>query len=96
MRLRQNPMRLAKALREYGTGHMPNLWPQLNQIQIPTCIIVGALDNKFCKIAEKLSSIIPNHELNVVDHSGHTVHVEEMAEFDRIVVGFINKEEQND
>ncbi|NWK84432.1 2-succinyl-6-hydroxy-2,4-cyclohexadiene-1-carboxylate synthase [Staphylococcus sp. GSSP0090] len=96
MRLRQNPTRLAKALRDYGTGQMPNLWPQLNQIQIPTCIIVGELDSKFCKIAEKIISVMPNIELNVVANSGHTIHVEEKLEFDRIVIGFINKEEQND
>ncbi|QKV11871.1 2-succinyl-6-hydroxy-2,4-cyclohexadiene-1-carboxylate synthase [Staphylococcus saprophyticus] len=96
MRLRQNPMRLAKALRDYGTGQMPNLWPQLNQIQIPTCIIVGELDGKFCKIAKNIVSVMPNFEMHVVANSGHTIHVEEMAEFDRIVIGFINKEEQND
>ncbi|WP_436855337.1 2-succinyl-6-hydroxy-2,4-cyclohexadiene-1-carboxylate synthase [Staphylococcus caeli] len=96
MRLRQNPARLAKALREYGTGHMPNLWPQLAQIKIPTCIIVGQLDGKFCKIAQRMTTEITASKLHEVENSGHTVHVEEMAEFDRIVLGFIHKEEQND
>ncbi|SCS51508.1 2-succinyl-6-hydroxy-2,4-cyclohexadiene-1-carboxylate synthase [Staphylococcus caeli] len=96
MRLRQNPTRLAKALREYGTGQMPNLWPFLSQIQIPTCIIVGQLDGKFCKIAQRMIEAIPHVVLHQVENSGHTVHVEEMTEFDRIVLGFIHKEEQND
>ncbi len=96
MRMRQDASRLAKALRDYGTGNMPNLWSELNQIQIPTCIIVGTLDGKFCEIAQKIVSIIPKTELFEIAQSGHTVHVEEMAEFDRIVLGFIQKEEQND
>jgi 2-succinyl-6-hydroxy-2,4-cyclohexadiene-1-carboxylate synthase len=96
MRLRQNPLRLAKTLRDYGTGQMPNLWPKLNQIKVPTCIIVGILDGKFCKIAKRMETMIQNTELNEVEQSGHTVHVEEFTEFDRIVLGFIHKEEQND
>ncbi|MDG0843293.1 2-succinyl-6-hydroxy-2,4-cyclohexadiene-1-carboxylate synthase [Staphylococcus equorum] len=96
MRMRQNAPRLAKALRDYGTGKMPNLWSELSQIQIPTCIIVGTLDGKFCEIAQKMVSIIPQTELFEIAQSGHTVHVEVMAEFDRIVLGFIQKEEQND
>ena len=29
MRLSQDPHKLAKALRDYGTGQMPNLWEQM-------------------------------------------------------------------
>ena len=43
-----------------------------------------------------METMIHNSELNEVEQSGHTVHVEEFAEFDRIVLGFIHKEEQND
>ena len=40
-RLNQDANKLAKALRDYGTGHMPNLWPHLSLIRIPTLILVG-------------------------------------------------------
>ena len=40
-RMNQDAHRLAKALRDYGTGHMPNLWPHLSSIRIPTLILVG-------------------------------------------------------
>jgi len=43
-----------------------------------------------------MSQLIPNNRLFKIADSGHTVHVEEMAEFDKIVLGFIYKEEQND
>ncbi|MCG7339353.1 2-succinyl-6-hydroxy-2,4-cyclohexadiene-1-carboxylate synthase [Staphylococcus sp. ACRSN] len=94
MRLRQNPNRLAKALRDYGTGFMPNLWSEISGIELPTCIIVGTLDKKFCKIAETMKQLIPQSEVNEISKSGHTVHVEQQQEFDKIVLGFIHKEEQ--
>ena len=96
MRLQQNPVRLAKALREYGTGQMPNLWPKISDIAVPTCIIVGSFDEKFIKIGYHMCDLIPETSLYEVSGSGHTVHVEEMTEFDKIVLGFIFKEEQND
>ena len=39
--MNQDANKLAKALRDYGTGHMPNLWPHLSSIRIPTLILVG-------------------------------------------------------
>ena len=96
MRLQQNPIQLAKALRDYGTGHMPNLWPEIANITVPTCIIVGSLDEKFIKTAYNMCDLIPETSLYEVNGSGHTVHVEEMTEFDKIVLGFIFMEEQND
>lgn len=96
MRLAQNPQRLAKALRDYGTGNMPNLWPELNELSIPVCIIVGERDEKFVNIAEKMEDVIPHCEVHIVSQAGHTVHVEDAKQFDIIVIGFLNKEEQND
>lgn len=46
----QDPHRLAKALRDYGTGQMPNLWSLLSQIDISTYIMAGELDAKFVKL----------------------------------------------
>ncbi|RIP35713.1 2-succinyl-6-hydroxy-2,4-cyclohexadiene-1-carboxylate synthase [Staphylococcus gallinarum] len=96
MRLNQNANRLAKALRDYGTGVMPNLWLKISQITMPTCIIAGELDKKFCKIAESMKELIPQCDIYEISESGHTVHVEQQQEFDKIVLGFIHKEEQND
>ncbi|MBF7017462.1 2-succinyl-6-hydroxy-2,4-cyclohexadiene-1-carboxylate synthase [Staphylococcus durrellii] len=96
MRMNQNPARLAQALREYGTGNMPNLWHDIKNIHIPTLIIVGELDRKFGEISQRLTTEIPNTEVIKISNVGHTVHVEDAEEFDKIVLGFLNKEEQND
>ncbi|WP_412520021.1 2-succinyl-6-hydroxy-2,4-cyclohexadiene-1-carboxylate synthase [Staphylococcus simulans] len=96
MRLAQDPIGLAKALRDYGTGHMPNLWPELTKLQVPVCMIVGEYDEKFVELAQKMDQYIPNSEVYVVTGAGHTVHVEEASQFDILLLGFLNKEEQND
>src|SRR5699024_12298851 len=75
---------------------MPNLWPKISDIAVPTCIIVGSFDEKFIKIGYHMCDLIPETSLYEVSGSGHTVHVEEMTEFDKRVLGFIFKEEQND
>ncbi|MCD8914417.1 2-succinyl-6-hydroxy-2,4-cyclohexadiene-1-carboxylate synthase [Staphylococcus simulans] len=95
MRLAQDPKGLAKALRDYGTGQMPNLWPELSNLMLPVCFIVGERDEKFVEIAHKMKAAIEGSELHVVEEAGHTVHVEDAQQFDIIVLGFLNKEEQN-
>ncbi|GAA6822899.1 2-succinyl-6-hydroxy-2,4-cyclohexadiene-1-carboxylate synthase [Staphylococcus sp. 18_1_E_LY] len=96
MRMNQDPSRLAQALRDYGTGNMPNLWQSIKNIQIPTLIIVGELDRKFCEISQRLTTEISTSEVIKISNAGHTVHVEDAEEFGKIVLGFLFKEEQND
>ena len=38
---------------------------------------------------------IKNYQIHIFKNVGHTIHVEDEAEFDTIVLGFL-KEEQND
>ncbi|MCY1568549.1 2-succinyl-6-hydroxy-2,4-cyclohexadiene-1-carboxylate synthase [Staphylococcus pettenkoferi] len=95
LRRSQAPNRLAKALRDYGTGSMPNLWPKLEQITTPTCIIVGDLDRKFCRIAERLQPALTSATKYVVEDVGHTVNVENITEFDNIVLRFMNEEDKH-
>ena len=96
MRMNQNPHKLAKALREYGSGNMPSLWSEIANIRIPVAILAGALDQKFVAIGNKMTGLMPQSTFYEVPHVGHTIHVEDASEFDKIVIGFLIKEEQND
>ena len=95
MRLSQDPNKLAKALRDYGTGHMPNLWGDIKRIKSDCLILAGELDEKFVNTAKKMAQEIKNYQIRILKNVGHTIHVEDEAEFDTIVLGFL-KEEQND
>ncbi|EKU47795.1 2-succinyl-6-hydroxy-2,4-cyclohexadiene-1-carboxylate synthase [Staphylococcus massiliensis] len=87
-RMKQDPVKLAKALRDYGTGSMPNLWNDIKNIEVPVKIIVGELDEKFVSIAEKMEQLLPQSDVSVIKDAGHTVHVEDKANFDTIVLTF--------
>ncbi|AVQ32680.1 2-succinyl-6-hydroxy-2,4-cyclohexadiene-1-carboxylate synthase [Staphylococcus muscae] len=89
MRLSQRPERLAKALVDYGTGNMPNLWPRLADIQCPVQLIVGEWDEKFVGIAHKMAQQFKYADIQIVPEVGHTVHVEEYEKFDTIILAFI-------
>ena len=37
-----------------GTGAQPSWWDKLSLFEIETLLVTGALDEKFCTIAEKM------------------------------------------
>ncbi|MEO7019566.1 MAG: alpha/beta fold hydrolase, partial [Ktedonobacteraceae bacterium] len=50
-RLNNSAMGLANSLRGVGTGVQPALHEQLSTLTLPTLLLAGELDNKFCQIA---------------------------------------------
>ena len=90
-RLSQSPQKMAKALRDYGTGQMPNLWPRLKEIKVPTLILAGEYDEKFVQIAKKMANLIPNSKCKLISATGHTIHVEDSDEFDTMILGFLRR-----
>ncbi|MBA8779642.1 2-succinyl-6-hydroxy-2,4-cyclohexadiene-1-carboxylate synthase [Staphylococcus schleiferi subsp. coagulans] len=89
LRMAQNATGLIKALTDYGTGHMPNLWNQLNTLELPVQLIVGEWDEKFVSIAHQMKVALPHASLEIVERVGHTVHVEDSPKFDTILLEFI-------
>lgn len=90
-RLQNNPTGLANSLRGMGTGVQPSLWPHLNDLQLPTLLITGALDKKFVEIGEQMAETIPSAQLKVVREAGHTVNLEQTAVFNREVIQFLKQ-----
>jgi 2-succinyl-6-hydroxy-2,4-cyclohexadiene-1-carboxylate synthase len=75
-RLRNTPEGLAAALRGLGTGVMPPLWDRLGEIRVPVDLVVGARDEKFRAIAERMAVSLPDARLHVVPGAGHAVGLE--------------------
>ncbi len=84
-RLRNDPAGLAGSLRGLGTGAQPSLWEALPEIQLPTLLIVGALDSKFRRINATMRDAIPGARLAIIDDAGHNTHLEKPGEFARVV-----------
>ena len=85
-RLRNSTVGLANSLRGMGTGAQESLWDRLGTIDVPTLLIAGALDAKFRSIASQMAQHMPRSHLVLVPGAGHTVHLEQPGEFDRLVV----------
>src|SRR5262249_24844664 len=49
-RLQSNPVGLANSLRGMGTGQQTQLWDRLPALMMPTLLIVGDLDTRYCQV----------------------------------------------
>lgn len=68
---------LSSSLRLTGTGMQQPLWDRIGSIDIPTLVLVGALDAKFVAIGERLVSTIgANARLGVIAEAGHNAPLE--------------------
>jgi 2-succinyl-6-hydroxy-2,4-cyclohexadiene-1-carboxylate synthase len=76
-RLLNTPAGLASSLRLAGTGSQTPLWDRLASVTAPVLVLVGAHDDKFRSLGERLASAIPNADVAVVDGAGHSVHLEQ-------------------
>jgi 2-succinyl-6-hydroxy-2,4-cyclohexadiene-1-carboxylate synthase len=85
-RLAQDPMGLAWALRSLGTGRQPSYWESLPHLQCSPTLLVGALDEKFVGINQRMMELLNNGRLEIVQGVGHTVHLEAPREWLRRVV----------
>ncbi|MFS0864434.1 2-succinyl-6-hydroxy-2,4-cyclohexadiene-1-carboxylate synthase [Fredinandcohnia sp. 179-A 10B2 NHS] len=88
-RLRNNPLGLANSLRGMGTGSQPSYWEQLSTLSVPTLLICGEFDSKFCLLADNMSKTIPNATVKKIKDAGHAIHVELPEIFGKIVIEFV-------
>ncbi|WP_449537346.1 2-succinyl-6-hydroxy-2,4-cyclohexadiene-1-carboxylate synthase [Ferdinandcohnia sp. Marseille-Q9671] len=88
-RLRNNPKGLANSLRGMGTGAQPSYWHRLSELSIPTLLLCGGLDSKFCNIAEQMNSSMYHASVKKIKNAGHAIHVEQPDIFGKIVNEFV-------
>lgn len=87
-RLANNPIELAKSLRNMGIGNQPSLWEKLAQNQIPLLLLAGEYDDKFQAINAEIASLCPAASLKIVPKAGHNVHFENIDRFVALVRQF--------
>ena len=81
---------LAGSLRGSGTGSQPSYWSQLPQLRIPTLLLTGALDTKYCAVAARMAAVNPDFLAQQIVGAGHCVHLEKPQQFQRAVLDFLN------
>jgi 2-succinyl-6-hydroxy-2,4-cyclohexadiene-1-carboxylate synthase len=75
-RLRGSVAGYATALRAMGTGAQAPLWDRLGAIRARSLLIAGALDVKYCGIAQAMAAALPDARVAIVPGAGHAVHLE--------------------
>ncbi|OCR02951.1 2-succinyl-6-hydroxy-2,4-cyclohexadiene-1-carboxylate synthase [Oscillatoriales cyanobacterium USR001] len=87
-RLSNNPIELAKSLRNLGIGNQPSLWQELENIKIPMLLLVGEYDRKFVAINNDIVKLSANIELAIVPQAGHNIHIENVNQLVTILKTF--------
>ena len=91
VRLRCSPEGLARSLRAMGAGAQPWLGDRLAALSVPTLLVAGALDAKFCGLARAMVCAIARARLEIIEGAGHLAHLERPAAFNRIVAQFLDE-----
>jgi 2-succinyl-6-hydroxy-2,4-cyclohexadiene-1-carboxylate synthase len=89
MRMNQDPLGLAAALRAMGVGTMEDLWGRLSALKPRTLLIAGEHDERYVKAMGAMAKAIPGSRFEIVAGSGHAVHREQPYELRRLVSGFL-------
>ncbi|HEV7886027.1 MAG TPA: alpha/beta fold hydrolase [Acidimicrobiales bacterium] len=89
-RLENTALGLASSLRLAGTGRQEPLWDRLSGLSMPVLLVVGAADDKFRAVAERMGEAIgDNASQAVIEGAGHAAHLEQPAAFADAVRTFL-------
>jgi 2-succinyl-6-hydroxy-2,4-cyclohexadiene-1-carboxylate synthase len=89
IRLQHTGVGLANSLRGMGTGQQPSLWADLSRLDVPTLLVTGDRDVRYCEIASRMQAALPRSERQVIHAAGHTAHVDQPVEFARVVRAYL-------
>jgi 2-succinyl-6-hydroxy-2,4-cyclohexadiene-1-carboxylate synthase len=69
---------LQNSLLQFGQGSVPNLWPKLANLSIPTFVISGSSDEKYTSIARKMATDFPKSIVHKsLSDRSHAPHLED-------------------
>lgn len=89
-RQRNSSIGLAESLRHAGTGCQQPLWSELASVDVPTLVITGSEDEKFCALGARIAQTMPQAEHITMSGAGHALHLEHSERFADLVVGWAN------
>jgi pimeloyl-ACP methyl ester carboxylesterase len=91
-RLRNTPSGLATSLHLAGTGTQEPLWGRLQELEMPTLVVAGALDAAYAQRARRMVALIgPNAGLRLLAGAGHAAHLEQPSAFLKALLAFVGE-----
>ena len=88
-RRRNDPLLLARSLREMGTGTQRSLWEDLPGLGVPLLLLASERDEKFTDIAFDMAARCPKAEAVIVRGRGHALIEEDPEAVAREIAGFL-------
>jgi len=76
-----DPLVLADVLTGMSVGRQEPLWNELPPFDIPVLLLAGERDEKYVKIIRDMGEALPRAAVEIIPGCGHTVHLEDPAEF---------------
>jgi 2-succinyl-6-hydroxy-2,4-cyclohexadiene-1-carboxylate synthase len=95
-RMKCSAQGLARSLRGMGAGMQPWLGDRLHELTMPVLVVAGELDRKYVAIARDMAERISDARIGIVADAGHVVHLENRAEFCRLVSDFVESRAEKD
>ncbi|MBT3337188.1 MAG: 2-succinyl-6-hydroxy-2,4-cyclohexadiene-1-carboxylate synthase [Anaerolineae bacterium] len=77
----QHPESMARILSELSPGRQLELWSRLDEINVPTLLVAGELDEKYSGITHKMEGLISKNKRMILPACGHNTHLEEPVKF---------------
>jgi 2-succinyl-6-hydroxy-2,4-cyclohexadiene-1-carboxylate synthase len=75
-RSRNHPEWAAQVIADLSPGRQPAVWDCLPGLDLPVCLLAGALDSKYTRLVLEMGALIPGAEVHISPDAGHNVHVE--------------------
>ena len=89
-----DPQELARALRGLSPGRQTPFWDRLDEIDCPTLVLAGALDDRYTAITEEVAARIETVRRVVIPQAGHNIHAERPAAFRDVLRPFLPETEE--
>ena len=74
-----------------GAGAMPNLWPDLERLEVPTLLVTGEYDDTFSAIADAMADRSAKLSHERLPGAGHCAHWEQLEAFRLLLHRFLNR-----
>lgn len=88
-RLQHTADGLANSLQGLGAGMQEPVLQRLRDLRLPVLLLAGALDDKYCGLANEMATLLPCSRVRIVPDAGHAIHLEQPAAFDDAVRDFL-------
>jgi 2-succinyl-6-hydroxy-2,4-cyclohexadiene-1-carboxylate synthase len=85
-RLRHSAVGLAQSLLHHGLGEMPDYRELLRRVETRVELVVGERDEKFVRLAQELSTVLPHARLTIVPGAGHNLVLESPATLSQLLL----------